>query len=161
MEVLKHPNPALKTPALDVEPAVDVDLRKLVRTMAQAMYAEAGIGLAATQIGVAKRVIVLDIDDEIMALCNPVVTSHCEELVVDEEGCLSVPGVSVPIGRYRSLTCEALSLSGDPVTIEAEDMLARVLQHEIDHLDGVLILDRADAESRKAAIKAYNEADRL
>lgn len=158
MEILTHPNPVLKDHAADVDPSTDSDLRTLVRAMAEAMYENQGIGLAAPQIGVQKRVIVFDVDDELAAICNPVIVERSEETVVDEEGCLSVPGISVSISRAESVVCEGLSITGQRIVIEAADLVARVLQHEIDHLDGTLILDRLSPEDRKAAIRAYNEA---
>jgi peptide deformylase len=161
MEVLHHPSPILKTRANEVDPKADATLRQLVRRMAETMYDESGIGLAAPQVGVAKRVIVFDVDDNLAAICNPVITEASEETAVDEEGCLSVPGITVPIERSTRVVCTGLTLDGQPLTIEAADLLARVLQHEIDHLDGILILDRCPAEIRKEVIKAYNEANRL
>lgn len=161
MEVLHHPSPVLKARAHEIAPESDSGLRELVRAMAETMYAENGIGLAAPQVGVDKRVIVFDVDDRLAALCNPVITEFSDDTVVDEEGCLSVPGVNVPVERSRRVVCEGLTVEGREITIEAEDLFARVLQHEIDHLDGVLILDRAPAEIRKSIIKAYNEANNL
>jgi peptide deformylase len=161
MEVLHHPNPVLKSHAADVDPSGDGSLRDLVRAMAETMYEENGIGLAAPQVGVDKRVIVFDVDDNLAALCNPVITELGEEVVVEEEGCLSVPGIMVPVERARRVVCSGQTIEGREIMIEAEDLLARVLQHEIDHLDGIIILDRAPAEKRKELIKAYNEANRL
>jgi peptide deformylase len=160
MDVLSHPNPALKQKALPVDPVAEKDLMDLCRSMAKAMYDAPGIGLAAPQIGVLKRVIVYDLEDEgrVIALCNPEIVALGEELEVDDEGCLSLPGISVPVERSVNVVCEAISLSGQPVRIEAEGLHARVLQHEIDHLDGVLILDRATPEERKAALQRYREA---
>jgi len=161
MEVLHHPSPALRGRATEIDPAADPALRQLVRTMADTMYEEAGVGLAAPQVGVAKRVIVFDVDDNLAALCNPVIVEASEETEVDEEGCLSVPGVTVPIERSLRVVCDGQTIAGQPITVEAENLLARVLQHEIDHLDGILILDRCPADIRKSVIKAYNEANRL
>jgi peptide deformylase len=161
MEVLHHPNPVLKGRAHDVDTQADQELRELVRAMAETMYAENGVGLAAPQVGVDKRVIVFDVDDRLAALCNPVITEFGDETLVDEEGCLSVPGVNVPVERSQRVVCQGLTIEGREITIEAENLLARVLQHEIDHLDGILILDRAPAEMRKSLIKAYNEANNL
>lgn len=161
MEVLHHPSPVLKGRAHEIDPGTDEGLRDLVRAMAETMYAESGIGLAAPQVGVDKRVIVFDVDDRLAALCNPVITEFGEEKVIDEEGCLSVPGVNVPVERSRRIVCEGTTVEGRPITIDAEDLLARVLQHEIDHLDGVLILDRAPADLKKSIIRAYNEANNL
>jgi peptide deformylase len=160
MDVLCHPNPALKLKAAPVDPASEPDLMDLCRTMARTMHEAPGIGLAAPQIGVLKRVIVYDLEDEgrAIALCNPEIVHAAEDVAVDDEGCLSLPGISVPIERPVTVVCTALSLSGQPVRIEADGLHARVLQHEIDHLDGVLILDRATPEERKAALQRYREA---
>jgi peptide deformylase len=161
MEVLVHPNPALKQQASPVDPAGDDDLRELVVTMARLMYDAPGLGLAATQIGVLKRVIVYDFSEdntELVALCNPVIVERGDELEVRDEGCLSLPGIDVPVERATRVVCEALTLSGKPVRIEAEGLYARMLQHETDHLDGVLIIDRATPEERKAALVRYREA---
>jgi len=133
-------------------------LKRLVREMAQAMYESEGVGLAAPQVGVPKRVIIFDVDDELGAICNPVIIERSEETACSEEGCLSVPGISVPIVRSASVVCEGQSINGTRIVVEAHELFARVLQHEIDHLDGVLILDRLEPEQRKAAVRAYNEA---
>jgi peptide deformylase len=161
MDVLSHPNPALKQVASPVDPTAEKDLRELCKTMARLMYGAPGIGLAAPQIGVLKRVIVYDLDDEkrgVIALCNPAIIDKSEELVLDDEGCLSLPGITVPVERPARVTCEALTITGAPVRIEAEGLHARLLQHEVDHLDGVLIIDRVSAEERKAALVRYREA---
>lgn len=161
MEVLHHPSPVLKGRAHEVDVAADSALRDLVRAMAETMYEEAGIGLAAPQVGVDKRVIVFDVDDRLAALCNPVIVEFGQETVVDDEGCLSVPGITVPVERSTRVVCSGQTLEGRAITMEAEDLLARVLQHEIDHLDGILILDRCPADVKKAIIRAYNEANNL
>jgi peptide deformylase len=161
MDVLSHPNPSLKQKAIAVDPATDSDLRTLCARMGRAMYDAPGIGLAAPQVGVLKRVIVYDLDDEkgaLVALLNPQIVEASDEVEVDDEGCLSFPGITVPIERSRFVVCDALTLSGRNVRIEAEGLHARLLQHEIDHLDGVLIIDRATSEERKAALKRYREA---
>lgn len=161
MEVIAHPSPTLKQRAEEVDVASDTGLRELARMMAECMYDASGIGLAATQLGVLKRVIIYDMGDEepqLVALCNPVVSSRSEDCETDDEGCLSFPGISVPVERSRLVVCEAQSLNGTSVRIEAEGLHARLLQHEIDHLDGVLIIDRATPEERKAALRRYREA---
>lgn len=161
MEVLHHPSPILKSRAHEVDTGVDASLHELVRAMAETMYEENGVGLAAPQVGVDKRVIVFDIEDRLAALCNPVITEFSDETALDEEGCLSVPGVSVPVERAVRVVCTGQTIEGREITIEAEEFLARVLQHEIDHLNGVLILDRCDPETRKEIIRAYNEVNNL
>lgn len=158
MDILTHPNPALRAKATDVDPKADAELESLVKTMAQAMYDAPGIGIAAPQVGVLKRVIAFDLDEGLIALCNPVIVSTSEETEIDDEGCLSLPGITIPIERSVSVVCEALNLKGEPVRIEATELAARMLQHETDHLDGLLIIDRATPDERKAAIRRYNEA---
>jgi len=155
MDVLAHPNPSLKMRADEVDPTSEENLKDLCRQMARAMYEAPGIGLAATQVGVMKRVVIYDLDDGLIALCNPVLVEHGEETAVDDEGCLSLPGIVVPVERATEVTCEAVTLEGTPVRFRAADLHARVLQHEIDHLDGLLIIDRATPEERKAALRRY------
>lgn len=160
MDILVHPNPVLRVCAGDAERFGQRELKDLVAQMARAMYDAPGVGLAATQVGVMERVLVYDVDDQLVALCNPQISRVSEETELSEEGCLSLPGIEVPVERAVSLTCDAYDINGDPITIEAEGLLARVIQHEIDHLDGVLIIDRATPEERRAAIRRYNEAVR-
>jgi peptide deformylase len=157
MEILAHPNPALKQIAAPVDPMADADLPRLVEVMAAAMYEAPGIGLAAPQIGVLKRVIIFDLDDQLGVLCNPVVVERSEETEVDDEGCLSLPGITVPVERSLNVVCEGLDIKGNRVRIEGSELVARMLQHEADHLDGVLIIDRATPEERKAAMRRYME----
>jgi len=156
MEILAHPSPALKSSTCEVDPLNDADLIPLVKSMARAMYAAPGVGLAAPQVGVLKRVIVLDIDDGLMVMCNPRIVESSEETEVEDEGCLSLPGITVPVERASRVTCEAVNLQGNLVTVEAAELLARAIQHEIDHLNGVLIIDRAKPEDRKAALRQYS-----
>ncbi|MCL4079537.1 peptide deformylase [Coriobacteriia bacterium Es71-Z0120] len=158
MRILTYPDPGLKQRAVEVDPATDPSLRDLVTRMARAMYDAEGIGLAATQVGVLKRVIVYDLEDGLHAVCNPRIVDRSEQTEVGDEGCLSVPGISVPVERAASVVCEGVSLDGKRVVIHAEGLLARLFQHEIDHLDGVVILDRLSPEERKAALRAYREA---
>lgn len=162
MNVLAHPSPALAERACEIDPTTDATLLDLIARMAREMYDAPGIGLAAPQIGVLKRVIVYDLDEEggagLQVLCNPVIVETSDECEIDDEGCLSLPGISVPVNRACRVRCEALTIDGKPVTVEADGLYARLLQHEIDHLDGVLIIDRADPEERKAALRRYREA---
>lgn len=161
MEILSHPSPPLSTSCDEVDPAADQTLRALAEQMAKLMYAAPGIGLAAPQIGVMKRLIVFDLSEDgdgLSALCNPRILEASEECETDDEGCLSLPGISVPIERPCTVTCEAVTLEGETVRIQADGLMARMLQHECDHLDGMLIIDRATPEERKAALKRYREA---
>lgn len=161
MNVLAHPNPALGQRAEEFDPTQDQTLRELITSMARLMYEAPGIGLAATQVGVMKRLVVYDISEEgtsPKAICNPEITAKSDETEVDDEGCLSLPGISVPVERALRVTVKGIAIDGTPVTIEAEGLLARLLQHEIDHLDGFLIIDRATPEERRAALQRYREA---
>ncbi|MCL2503102.1 MAG: peptide deformylase [Coriobacteriia bacterium] len=161
MNILTHPSPTLGTAASEVDPTTDTTLRSLVGRMAKVMYEAPGIGLAAPQVGVMKRVIVFDLSEEhdgLSAMCNPVIVEEGEERETDDEGCLSFPGITIPIERACRITCEGLTLSGKRLRIEAEGLTARMFQHEIDHLDGVLIMDRATPQERRAALKRYAEA---
>jgi peptide deformylase len=157
LEIFVHPNPALKSRAAPVDPLTDEELPRLVGAMAKAMYEAPGVGLAATQVGVQKRVFVFDLDEGLVAVCNPVISPASDETVVDEEGCLSLPGITVAVERPSAVVCEGVDLAGAPLRIEGEGLLARVLQHEADHLDGVLILDRASPEERRAAMRRFRE----
>jgi len=159
MVILAHPNPALRQRAYEVDPTSDRSLKALVKSMAKTMYDAPGVGLAATQVGVHKRIVVFDLEDGLVALCNPEIVETSEETEVDEEGCLSLPGITVPVPRATQCVCAAVDLRGERVNIAAEGMLARVLQHEVDHLDGVLIIDRATPEDRLAAVRRYREAN--
>lgn len=158
MEILEFPNPALKERAREVEPG-DRDVKRLVKRMIKLMREAPGVGLAATQLGVQKRVIVLQPaeDEPAYALVNPRVVSTSDDSCTEEEGCLSLPGIVVPIERPASIVCQAQEIDGTPIDIEADDLLARILQHEIDHLDGILIIDRASPEERREALRRYRE----
>jgi peptide deformylase len=116
------------------------------------MHDADGVGLAATQIGIVRRFFVCTLDGEDRVLVNPVVTPVGDDTEVDEEGCLSLGPVRVPIERAVRVDVEARDATGEPVSLSLEGMDARVVQHELDHLDGVLLLDRADAESRRDAL---------
>lgn len=157
MRILTHPNPALRQSAAQVEPGFDDSLAELAADMARTMRQAPGVGLAAPQVGVLKRLIVIDVEERVTALCNPLIVETSDETEIDEEGCLSLPGIAVPIQRPSHVVCEAMTVTGREIRLEGDGFLARVLQHEIDHLDGVLIIDRASPEERKAAIRRYRE----
>ena len=173
LEILKYPDPGLRVKAEPVD-RIDADLRTLIGDMRDTMYVDKGVGLAAVQVGVAKRLIVLDVPDEdeeeehgetpadpsmrrergrgenFMALVNPEIVESSGEMKY-EEGCLSVPDVTAEVKRASSVTVKAVDVTsmadggegdGEEVLIEAEGLLAVVFQHEIDHLDGILFIDR-------------------
>lgn len=142
LPILRFPDPRLKKRAVPVR-SVDDGIRRLVRDMAQTMYEAPGIGLAATQVDVHKRVIVIDISDtrdELLALINPVILDSAGTQV-GEEGCLSVPGIYDKVERAESVAVRYLDPEGAERTIEANGLLAVCLQHEIDHLDGKVFVE--------------------
>ena len=152
-------DPALRTRARPVE-VFDEALVDEVQSMARLMDDALGIGLAATQLGVMHRVLVYRVQPEapLGVLVNPVIEWKSDELETEEEGCLSLPGVGVEVERPVHVRVQAQDERGAPLTIEASGLEARVIQHEVDHLDGVLILDRITREQRKQAMRAMREA---
>jgi peptide deformylase len=150
-------DPILRTKAA---PVVDFDkeLRTLVRDLTETMQEAPGAGLAAPQIGVGLRVFTWWVDDELGHLVNPQLDLS-EEEQFGEEGCLSIPGLAFDCRRAARVVARGMNMHGEPVVIEGSDMLARCIQHETDHLDGVLFVDRLDRETRRAAMKAIREAD--
>jgi peptide deformylase len=154
-QIRQYPDPALRLHAAAVED-FDEDLRRLSERMFQLMTDASGIGLAATQVGVLRRLFVCRLGEEdaeeLRAFVNPVASVAGDEHETEEEGCLSLQGVLVPVGRPARLTLDAQDLSGAPVRVELEGLDARVVQHELDHLDGVLILDRTTDEARREAL---------
>ena len=157
-------DPILRQEAKEVVGYGD-DLRALVRDMYETMYHEEGIGLAAPQIGVGTRVIVIDLrreehpDDEPMALVNPRLTWTSSETAKQTEGCLSIPTLEEIVERPAKVRVEAHDPDGKRVELYAEDLLARALQHEIDHLDGVLFLDRVSALKRRMLLKKWKKLE--
>jgi peptide deformylase len=151
-------DPVLRTPAA---PVVDFDneLRQLVADLTDTMHAAGGAGIAAPQIGVGLRVFTYHVDDhEPGHLINPSLDLSKEE-DEDDEGCLSFPGLAYPVKRAWGVVAKGFNMYGDPVTIEGTELLARCIQHETDHLDGILFIDRMDSAQRKAAMKAIREAE--
>ena len=150
-------DPVLRTAADEVTD-FDKELRTLVADLAETMLAAPGSGLAAPQIGVGLRVFTYHVDDhEPGHLINPSLDLSKEE-DEDDEGCLSFPGLAYPVKRAWGVVAKGFNMYGDPVTIEGTELLARCIQHETDHLDGVLFVDRLDAQTRKAAMKQIREA---
>jgi peptide deformylase len=155
-QIRQYPDPALRLHAARVED-FDDDLSGLAERMHRLMTEANGIGLAATQVGILRRLFVCrlgDRDDESGArtFVNPVVAAVGDEHATEDEGCLSLQGVLVPVERVMTLTLEAQDLSGATVRVELDELDARVVQHELDHLDGVLILDRTTEEARREAL---------
>jgi peptide deformylase len=156
LEVKTFGDPVLKTRATRVK-EFDEALLRLTEEMLVTMRERDGVGLAANQVGRLRRVLVAGIEEDEYVLVNPVIEARSEETEVLAEGCLSIPGIQVDVERPVAVTVSGRDASGDEVRFEAEGLLARVFQHEIDHLDGVLILDRTDRETRKAALREWRE----
>jgi peptide deformylase len=151
-QIRQYGDPALRLRANEVED-FDDDLRRLVERMIALMHDAQGVGLAATQVGVLRRLFVYQPDEEgPRAIVNPVVAERGEETSSDEEGCLSLQGVRVPVDRTTRIVLEGKDENGADVRVELEEYAARIVQHELDHLDGVLIIDRTDDEHRKEAL---------
>jgi peptide deformylase len=157
-EVRTFGDPVLRSPASDITefgPELEREAEHMVRLMRDAM----GVGLAATQLGAMRRLLVFQAgpDADATAVVNPALEWKSEELATAEEGCLSLPGIVVDVERSLHARVRGVDVKGEPLLLEASGLEARVLQHEIDHLDGVLILDRTEREQRKGAMRALRE----
>ena len=152
-QIRQYPDAALRLRANDVE-LFDGALARLAERMTELMHDARGVGLAATQVGVLQRLFVFQAeeDDEPRAVANPRITARADEVEVADEGCLSLQGVLVPVERNVTVTLEGQDLEGAPLRLELDLIPARIVQHELDHLDGVLIVQRTDAESRREAL---------
>lgn len=150
-------DPVLRTKA---EPVIDFDkeLRKLVTDLTDTMLDAPGSGLAAPQIGVSLRVFTYNVDGVVGHLVNPTLDLS-EEEQLGPEGCLSIPGFTFDCRRAMRVVAKGFDMYGEPVTIEGSELMARCLQHEADHLDGILFVERLDKEARKAALRAIGEAE--
>lgn len=172
LHVIKYPDPFLKTTAkeVDLSNGVSVEVRTLIANMVETMYSEAGVGLAAVQVGSDKRIFICDVPTEVdenekpvkgpnlMAFINPVIVSK-EGTQKFDEGCLSVPGITAEVKRAESVVVEGFDKDGNAITIEAEGLLAVCLQHEIDHLDGVVFIDHLSRLKRAMIIKKINKME--
>ena len=161
--ILKYPDPALARKSLEIGEITD-KLRQLAKDMAETMYASEGIGLAAPQVGECCRLVVIDITgpdkrEDLRVLVKPRITA-AEGKVVSEEGCLSVSSSRSDVARSEKVSVEATDLDGNPVRIEADGLLAVCLQHELDHLDGVLFIDRISRLKRSLYDKKVKKQQR-
>jgi peptide deformylase len=156
LEVKTFGDPVLKTRAAKVK-EFDEALLRLTEEMLVTMREREGVGLAANQVGRLRRVLVAGIEEDEYVLVNPVIEARSDETEVLAEGCLSIPGIQVDVERPVTVTVSGQNADGEEIRFEAKGLLARVFQHEVDHLDGVLILDRTDRESRKAALREWRE----
>jgi peptide deformylase len=164
-EILVLPDARLRQVA-DPVPEVDESIRQLAADMLETMYAAPGIGLAATQIGEMKRVVVMDLSKEgepkdPIVMINPEIKKYSEETVTTEEGCLSIPEIYYDVERPAEVTVEYTDLEGKRITRDAKERLAICMQHEIDHLDGVLYIDYLSRLKRDRVLKKFQKAERL
>jgi len=150
-------DPVLRTPADPVKD-FDAELRRLVKDLTDTMQDAPGVGLAAPQIGVSLRVFTYHVDDVLGHLINPSLDLS-EETETGDEGCLSFPGLAYPATRAYGVVAKGFNMYGEPVTLEGTGQLARCVQHETDHLDGVLFIDRLDKEQHKLAMREIREAE--
>jgi len=135
------------------------EIVNLVKDMTETMYTASGVGLAAPQVGVAKRIIIIDDEEKgAIALINPEIIEKEGEMI-SEEGCLSLPELYAQVKRFAKIKVEGLDLNGEKIAIEAKDLLARVIQHEIDHLNGILFIDKIGKTKRKLLLEQYNKKD--
>ena len=155
-EIRTFGDPVLKSRATRVKD-FDESLKHLAEDMLRIMREAEGVGLAANQIGRLKRIFVAAYDEEEYVIVNPEIETRSDTTEKDVEGCLSIPQTRVEVERPTAVTVSGQDPSGAPVRLEVEGLLARIFQHEIDHLDGVLILDRTDRESRKNAMREIRE----
>jgi peptide deformylase len=158
-QIRQYPDAVLRMRAREVE-RFDEDLARLAEKMAHLMHDARGVGLAATQVGVLQRLFVFQLADaeDVSTIVNPAITKRSRSTEVVDEGCLSLQGVLVPVERALEVTIEGRDVTGAPVELELEEMDARVVQHELDHLDGILMLERTDDASRKDALATLRQS---
>ncbi|GAF74154.1 unnamed protein product [marine sediment metagenome] len=160
LEIKEYGEPDLREKALPVK-EITPEILNLIKDMAETMYTASGVGLAASQVGVLKRIILVDgEEDELIVLINPVIIKS-EGEVVEEEGCLSVPDIYSQVKRSSKVTIEALNENGDLIEITKEGLTARALQHEIDHLDGILFLDRIGRMERQILLNKLKKKKKV
>ncbi|MBW1838646.1 MAG: peptide deformylase [Deltaproteobacteria bacterium] len=146
-EIIIYPNPVIKKKSESVE-EVNEEIKQLIDDMTETMYASRGVGLAAVQIGILKRVIVVNVGEELVALVNPEILENEGESQM-EEGCLCLPGVLIDVKRSEKVKVKGLNEKWEEVVVDAEGLLARAFQHEVDHLNGILIIDKVSRIKRE------------
>ena len=146
-EIIIYPDPVIKKRSESVE-EVNEEIKQLIDDMTETMYASRGVGLAAVQIGILKRVIVVNVGEELVVLVNPEILENEGESQM-EEGCLCLPGVLVDVKRSEKVKVKGLNEKGEEVVVDAEGLLARAFQHELDHLNGILIIDKVSRIKRE------------
>jgi len=159
MEIRTYPDPVLRRKAEPVE-KIDSEVKKICENMVEAMIRADGVGLAAPQIGISKRIIVLDVEGEFHVLINPELVETSEETEEFTEGCLSVPGVMATVKRSAEAKVVGKGLDGSEVEIAGAGLLARAIQHEIDHLEGRLFIDHLSPARKQSILKEYERKRR-
>jgi len=159
MDIRTYGDPVLRTKAEPVL-VIDDEIHSICELMVEVMIRRNGVGLAAPQIGISKRIFVLDADDEFHILINPELVERSEEVEETTEGCLSVPGVDAPASRSIRAVVEGLNLNGERIRLEGEGLIARAIQHEMDHLNGNLFLDQLSTARRQSLLHEYQRAKR-
>ncbi len=152
-KLLRYYHPSLRKNAERAEVGRETD--ELIEMMKRTLYKEGGVGIAGPQIGILKRIIVVNLDEQVVAFLNPEITEKSEELIQSKEGCLSLKGIWLDVSRSRKIKVKALTPEGEEVEMDAQDLLAVVFQHEIDHLNGKLFIDRVGFLIRVKAIASY------
>ncbi|SET69019.1 peptide deformylase [Thalassotalea agarivorans] len=163
LPVLRFPDERLRTKATNVE-QIDDKIRRIVEDMLETMYAEKGVGLAATQVDVHKRIVVMDVSEEgndPKVFINPEIIKKSEETFINEEGCLSVPGCYAKVTRHERVTVKALDKDGKEFTLDGDELLSICIQHELDHLAGVLFVDYLSPLKRKRIQTKLDKEARL
>ena len=156
LPIRKFGDPALRERAQEVDRVTDLH-RRIIDDMIETMRDAPGVGLAGPQVGVLERIFVWEVEDEHGVVINPQIVERSKDTDVDDEGCLSLPGIYYPVERAARVTVTGLDRNGEPVTLDAEEMLARVCQHEIDHLDGVLFIDHLPENMKKEALATLRD----
>lgn len=148
LEIVKYPNPILREKSEEIKDPTDPKIKQLIADMTATLRAHEGLGLAAPQVGYNLCLFVLEVDNELFVLINPQIKKLSGDKVLMEEGCLSFPGKYLPVKRYQKVKVRALDSNGKKQIIRAKGLLSRALQHEIDHLDAILFIDRAEEEEK-------------
>ena len=159
LKIVKYPNKILRTNSVNIKMPIDDKMQELISDMAETMKKDNGIGLAAPQIGINQNLIVIDTSNGPLPLINPKITFFSKKTATDEEGCLSIPNINGLVPRSIKIKVTALTADKEKITFEANNLFARVLQHEIDHLNGVLFIDRITIVTRGKELLAKLKKD--
>jgi peptide deformylase len=151
-----YPDPVLRHQAEPINEITD-EIRQLADGMVETLVIETGYGLAAPQVGVSKRLILVDVEDDFYIVVNPEIVEFSEEIQDGPEGCLSIPGIEADLERSERILVRGLSLEGEALEIEAEGLIARVFQHELDHLNGILFIDHLSNTKRNLLLKEFEK----